>query len=177
MNSTLKTVLGLSAAIVMTGAAAGVLAQDGPPGVPPSVGFGQGGPGGPGGRGGPPSPEMRAQMLTERLNLRPDQQAALQTFLQASQPPQRGQLRAQRQMTTPERLDQQLAEMRQRVDATKRFYAQLTPEQKQTFDSTPMLAMGPDGGRPGGRGGRRGQGGPGQPGFGGPNQGFGAPPQ
>jgi len=169
MNSILKTVLGLSAAIVMTGAAAGVLAQDGPPGAPPSVGFGQGGPGG---RGGPPSPEMRAQMLTERLNLRPDQQAALQTFLQASAPPMgRGQLRAQRQMTTPERLDQQLAEMRQRVDATKRFYAQLTPEQKQTFDSTPMLAMGPEGGR-GGRGGRRGPGGPG-----GPNQGFGAPPQ
>lgn len=170
MNSTLKTLLGVTAAIAMTGAAATVLAQDGPPGAPPSVGFGQGGPGGPGGRGGPPSPEQRAQMLTERLNLRADQQGALQTFLQASAPPMgRGQLRAQRAMTTPERLDQQLAEMRQRVDATKRFYAQLTPEQKQTFDSTPMLAMGPEGGR-GGRGGRRGPGG-------GPNQGLGAPPQ
>ena len=171
MNSTLKTLLGVSAAIVLTGTAAGVLAQDGPPGAPPSVGFGQGGPGG--GRGGPPSPEQRAEQLTQRLNLRQDQQAALQTFLQASAPPMgRGQLRAQRQMTTPERLDQQLAEMRQRVDATKRFYSQLTPEQKQVFDSTPMLA-GPEGGPRGGRGGRRGPGGPG----GGPNQGFGAPPQ
>jgi hypothetical protein len=84
----------------------------------------------------------------------------------------RGQRRAERAMTTPERLDQQLAEMRQRVDATKRFYAQLSPEQKQTFDSTPMLAMGPEGGPRGGPGGRRGRGGPG-----GPDQGFGAPPQ
>ncbi|HET9161512.1 MAG TPA: Spy/CpxP family protein refolding chaperone [Caulobacteraceae bacterium] len=173
MNSTLKTLVGVGAAVVMTAAAATVLAQDGPPpGAPPSIGAR--GPGGPGGRGGPPSPEMREQMLRDRLGLRADQEPALKAFLESTRPqPPLGGRRAQRAMTTPERLDRQLAEMKQRVDATKRFYAQLSPEQKQTFDSTPMLAMGPEGGRgPGGRGGRR----SGGQGFGGPNQGFGAPP-
>ena len=45
-------------------------------------------------------------------------------------------------LTTPERIDQMQAlhaqreaEMKKRGDATKTFYAGLTPEQKKTFDA------------------------------------------
>ncbi|MDB5452176.1 MAG: hypothetical protein JWO33_754 [Caulobacteraceae bacterium] len=168
MRPSTKTLLGLTAALAMTATAAVGLAQNPPPGGTPPAGFGDGP--GPGGRG---SPEMREQMLRQRLALRADQEPALKAFLDSTRPPggpgDRAGRQAVRQMTTPERLDRQLAEMRQRVDATKRFYATLSAEQRQTFDSMPM-AMGPEG-RGGGRGGgRRGPGGPGA------NQGFGGPP-
>jgi periplasmic protein CpxP/Spy len=165
MRSSIKALLGITAAAALAATAASSVAQEGPP---------------PGGRpgiagpraGGPPNPQMREQMMRERLALRPEQEPAFQTFLQATQPPQRGERREIRQLTTPERLDRQLAELRQRVDATKRFYAVLSPAQRQTFDS--MALGGPDGGRgPGRGGGRRAQG------FGGPDgagQGFGGPP-
>ena len=49
------------------------------------------------------------------------------------------------QLTTPQRLDlmdkrmaERQAHMKQRSDAVKTFYAQLTPEQQKTFDSRPM---------------------------------------
>jgi Spy/CpxP family protein refolding chaperone len=167
MNSTLKTLIGVSAAVVMTASAAAGLAQDGPP----PVGFGVGQDAA---RGGPPSPETREQMLRQRLNLRADQEPALKTFLDSARPqPPLGGRRALRGLTTPERLDRQLEELRRRVDATKRFYAQLTPEQKQAFDASPMLAMGPEGGPrgPRGRGARR----AGGQGLGGPGPDFGAP--
>ncbi len=99
-------------------------------------------------------------------------------------------------MTTPQRLDEELAmqtqrdsELKARVAATKSFYNQLSATQRQTLDGLPpqellaMEAMGPGGGGRGGRGGfggrggRRGGGGGFDPngGFGGP-QSFGAPP-
>lgn len=175
MKPSLKTLAGAAAALAVVVSAVAGVAQT----LPPSVGGPIGGPGGPGAfghNGGPPSPEMRGQMLRDRLTIRADQEPALKAFLDASGPPMgpgaRGARRAQRQMTTPERLDEQLDEMRKRVDATKKFYATLSPDQKATFDTLPM-AMGLEGrGGGAGRGGRRGPGGPG-----GPNQGFGAPPQ
>jgi Spy/CpxP family protein refolding chaperone len=166
MRPTTKTLLGLTAALAMTATAAVGLAQNPLPGGAPPAGFGDGP--GPGGRG---SPEMREQILRQRLALRTDQEPALKAFLDSTRPPggpggPRGRAQA-RQMTTPERLDLQLAEMRQRVDATKRFYATLSPEQRQAFDAMPL---GPDG-----RGGR-GDGGGGRRGPGGGDRGFGAPP-
>jgi Spy/CpxP family protein refolding chaperone len=163
MRPSIKSLLGVTAALAMTATAAVGLAQDGPPPGGPRGGFGADGP--------RPSPEMRDQMLRQRLALRPDQETAFKAFLDATRPPggpgDRAGRQAVRQMTTPERLDQQLEQMRRRVDATKRFYAVLSPDQRQTFDSMPM-AMGMEG-RGGGRGGRRGPGGG--------NPGFGAPPQ
>lgn len=166
MKLSLKAILGATAAVALAGAAAGSLAQDAPAG--PSRG-------GQGLRGAPPSPEMREQMMTQHLGLRADQAPALRTFLAATgREAGRADRRDMRSLTTPERLDRQLEDLRRRADATKRFYAQLTPEQRTAFDSMPMMGMGGPGGRgrggpDGGPGGRHGPGG-------GPNQGFGAPP-
>ncbi|MEP6968393.1 MAG: Spy/CpxP family protein refolding chaperone [Pseudomonadota bacterium] len=118
-------------------------------------------PGGPPG-GGPPSaenPAGLAQKLRDELRLRPDQETALRAFVQAVIPPPGAVERLrQAQLTdqtlpTPARLDRMLAHMDEmraivsvRVDATKRFYAQLSPDQRRTFDNQPAP------GRPGGRG-------------------------
>jgi len=63
------------------------------------------------------------------------------------------------QLTTPQRMElmdkrmaERQAQMKQRSDAVKAFYAQLTPEQQKTFDSRPMR------GGPGGPGGMHGGG-------------------
>jgi hypothetical protein len=56
-------------------------------------------------------------------------------------------------MTTPDRIDhmralrtQRDAEMDRRADATKAFYAQLTAEQKKTFDAETARMFRPHGG-------------------------------
>lgn len=102
------------------------------------------------GPNGPPaeSPAALAQQMREALHIRPDQEGALRTFVQAVTPPP-GAVDRMRQaqqndqaLPTPARLDSMLArmdEMRRlmaaRVEATKRFYAQLSAEQRRTFDS------------------------------------------
>lgn len=108
------------------------------------------------------SPEQRAERRAEHLRtvlqLRPEQEPALRTFLSASQrsPGDRGKMRGQRQemaqMTTPQRLDRMAERMRERqarfeqhAAATKRFYAQLSPAQQKAFD-----AIGPRGRMKGG---------------------------
>lgn len=105
--------------------------------------------------------EQRAQRLRDTLQLRPDQEPALRAFLAAStrQPDaQRARPdRAARQaMTTPQRLDQmeqrmgeRQARFRQVAEATRRFYAQLTPTQQKAFDAQHQGRGG--GGRMGGR--------------------------
>ena len=116
------------------------------------------------GRQRPEPAEMRAHMaerMSAVLQLTPQQKPALDAFLAAMAPPEgarqdRREDRAKmRDMTTPQRLDAMAAHMAERqqafarrADATKRFYAQLTPSQQKAFD-----AMGPMG---------RGMGGPGQ---------------
>ncbi|RAK59294.1 hypothetical protein DJ021_05490 [Phenylobacterium hankyongense] len=92
--------------------------------------------------------ERRAQRLRDALQLRPDQEPALRALVAASaRPPgeherrggERGEARA---LTTPERLDRMQARLaehdarfRQRAEATKRFYAQLSPTQQRAFDT------------------------------------------
>jgi Spy/CpxP family protein refolding chaperone len=135
-------IAGLAAPALLTGAAA--WAQ---PSGPPQGQYGQ-----------PPAPQDMARQLRQSLSLRPDQESALQDFVRAMTPPagyQRQMYEHQlemRTMSTPQRLDamvSQMDEMRQtmlaRVQATKAFYATLTPDQKRKFDQ-----MGSQGGAPGG---------------------------
>lgn len=102
-------------------------------------------------------PAQRAQRHAERLRailqLRPDQEPALRAFVSALQPsPEQLQRReawraerAQGQtLTTPQRLERMQARMAERqanfarrADATKRFYAQLSPAQQRAFDALP----------------------------------------
>ncbi|MFL6695168.1 MAG: Spy/CpxP family protein refolding chaperone [Ramlibacter sp.] len=83
--------------------------------------------------------------LKQKLQISAAQETAWTSFATAMQPPanmQRPDRQAMANMTTPERIDQMRAmrdrrnaEMDRRAEATKAFYAQLTPEQKKTFDS------------------------------------------
>ena len=85
--------------------------------------------------------------LAAALHLRPDQRAAYARFQNEAGPePPRERQRAEEsrrlpQMTTPERIDwttrqleEDLADLRRQGPAVKAFYAQLTPDQKRTFD-------------------------------------------
>jgi hypothetical protein len=113
---------------------------------------------------------QHAQHLRDVLQLRPDQEGALQAFVGSMKPPEDDRDRRgddeDRSLTTPQRLDRMLArmdEMRTRMvqhaDAVKRFYAQLTPAQQKAFDALPMGGHGMMGrGRMGGGFGRHGWG-------------------
>jgi periplasmic protein CpxP/Spy len=94
--------------------------------------------------------QMRAKYQDElkaKLKLAPNQESAWASFTAAMQPsaamlaarPDRA---AMDKLTTPERIDKMKSlraardvQMNQRADATKAFYAALTPEQKQVFDA------------------------------------------
>jgi len=181
MTTLKKAILVLTAAASALTLSSASLAQDGP-GPRGRGGAAADGPG-PGGRG---DPAMREQRLHQRLNITAGQEAAFKAFMAATappaNPPQRPDPQAMRSMPTPQRLDQQIAQERQRLAqleqraaATKRFYGVLSAEQKKTFDETPQLAMGPRGGgrgQDGPGGGRRGPGGRGGPGGAGPAQGY-----
>lgn len=87
---------------------------------------------------------QRLADLKQKLQVTPAQEAAWTSFANAMQPPaQRPRVdrEAMARMTTPDRIDhmrslreQRQAEMDRRADATKAFYAQLSAEQKKTFD-------------------------------------------
>lgn len=92
--------------------------------------------------------ERRAERLRTTLQLQPGQESALRAYASALAPTaaQRAERRQQRddmaQMTTPQRLDARKARMTERMamfdrraEATKRFYAQLTPAQQKAFDA------------------------------------------
>lgn len=149
-----------AAALTLTTAAVAV-AQDGPPppGMPPMADDGPGGP------GGPPmmrhhrfDPEAHAQHLRDVLQLRADQDGALKAYLAATAPKDWGKGKdlskngpghdrpdgPPKPLTTPERLDREtehLTRAKARIDATRSFYAALSPSQKKAFD-----AIGPMGG-------------------------------
>ncbi|MEO7027296.1 MAG: Spy/CpxP family protein refolding chaperone [Caulobacteraceae bacterium] len=104
----------------------------------------------PGRNGAPPSqaPASQADYMRQSLRLRPNQDPALRDFLAAVAPPpgMTERLRAEdaqaQNLPTPQRLDRMLRRMDEmrgfvvaRVAATKRFYAQLTPDQQRTFDT------------------------------------------
>lgn len=121
------------------------------------------------GRGGPPEgrrADMKARMEAHRqqatadfttiLRLKPSQQAALTSWLEATRPMwgERGRMGMDRSMTpgtetTAQRLDQEQARMSERearmktrLDATRRFYASLAPDQQQVFDALQRLHHG-----------------------------------
>jgi hypothetical protein len=141
----------MAAAALSLATTAVAVAQDGPPppGAPPMM---EDGPGGP-----PPmrhhrfDPEARAQHLRDVLQLRADQDGALKAYLAASGPTERKDRMerkasdaAPKPLTTPERLDREtehLNRAKARIDATRAFYAALSPSQKKAFD-----ALGPMGG-------------------------------
>ena len=177
------TRLGLlaSAALILILAGAAQAADAPPPKVERKVII-MGGPGGdmmggPGMMGGrmKMDPAKHAQHLRDALQLRPDQEGALQAFLKSMEHPKDmggpgGDMPdMDKPMTTPERLDFMLsmldhhrAEMVRHVAAVKAFYAQLSPSQQKAFDAMHSEMMG-------GMGGdkiriiRRGPGGPGGP--------------
>ena len=96
--------------------------------------------------------QERAKKLHDLLNLRPDQEPALQAFLADMRPPpppeerdhgDRARLDA---LSTPERLDrmgemmarrdaEHQAEFRHHAEAVKRFYTALDPAQRRAFDA------------------------------------------
>ncbi len=98
-----------------------------------------------------PSPEKMAEHAARRqaalhdaLKLTPQQESAWTTYtakLRAGQPMQRPDHAQMEKMPTPERMEKMLAMMREgerrmadRLEATKPFYAALTPAQRAIFD-------------------------------------------
>ena len=109
------------------------------------------------GQPAPPSPADAAAHLRQQLQLRPDQDVALNAFVQAVTPPAGLEARLRREqeqartLTTPQRLDLVVSNMDEirsftlaRVQATKAFYNQLNPDQQRAFDH--LGAQGGDGG-------------------------------
>ncbi len=91
--------------------------------------------------------KARLDQLKTRLQLTANQESAWTTFATAMQPPaplvaDRAQFRAEMEkLTTPQRIDkmqalkaQRDAQMTQRADAVKAFYATLNPAQQKVFD-------------------------------------------
>ena len=87
----------------------------------------------------------RAEAFKAQLKLTPEQEPAWTAFMAAMQPAERTARLDRADMekrTTPERIDrmralraQYAAEADRRGEATKTFYAALTPEQQKTFDA------------------------------------------
>jgi hypothetical protein len=98
---------------------------------------------------------QRAAAFKEQLKLTPTQEPAWAAFTDAMKPGERHARMDRKDMeklTTPERIDrmralraQHAAEADRRGEATKTFYAALTPEQQKTFDAR-AHRMGPRGG-------------------------------
>jgi protein CpxP len=89
----------------------------------------------------------RLDAFKQKLQLSPAQEGAWNAFATAMRPapmqrPDRGEFA---RLTTPERIDrmkqlraQRMAQMDQRADATKTFYAALDPQQQKVFDETTL---------------------------------------
>jgi hypothetical protein len=106
--------------------------------------------------------ERRAKHMADlkaKLKLNASQEGAWSTFTTATAPPARPAQRPDRaefeKLTTPERIDRMQARQAERqamfakrADATKAFYAALSPEQQKTFDTetAAMMHHGPHGG-------------------------------
>jgi len=102
--------------------------------------------------------------LKEALKITPEQEAAWAAFVARTGPTEATGQRMTREdwskLTTPERLDRMAARkaerdalMTKRMDATRSFYAALTPEQQKIFDERGMgPGMGGHAGYGGGQG-------------------------
>lgn len=107
-------------------------------------------------------PEERSQRLErmqkrladfkQTLQLSAEQESAWSQYQQAmkppAQPPARPDMQGLQKLSTPERIDQlrslreqRAADMDRRGEATKAFYAQLTPAQQKTFDAQSLRWM------------------------------------
>jgi len=108
--------------------------------------------------------EQRQNMLKAQLKLTAAQEPAWTTFTAAIKPPaaqmawQRPDPTEMAKLSTPERLDKMKAlqserhtamttAMDQRAEATRAFYAVLTPEQQKVFDTVSLQGMKPGYGR------------------------------
>jgi hypothetical protein len=103
------------------------------------------------------NPEARAERLRTQLQLTANQEGALKTYLAAMAPPAMPAAAPRPASDTPtpnamgavERADR-MAEMaarmatetRKRADATRTFYAALTPSQRKVFDTMPGMGGG-----------------------------------
>jgi periplasmic protein CpxP/Spy len=109
--------------------------------------------------------QRRLGELKQQLKIEPAQEAAWTAWTTAMKPPSDVRQVAQQmhadmdKLSTPERIDRMKtmramrdAQMDKRAQATKDFYAQLTPEQKKTFDSQRPMGEGPGMGHGGGHG-------------------------
>jgi hypothetical protein len=109
--------------------------------------------------------QRRMERFKRILQVAPNQEAAWNNWVAAMRPnpgdmQKRQQMREEfARMSTPERIDrmrqmrsQRDAEMDRRADATKAFYAQLTPPQQKAFDEISLKFLA---GRHGHRGGGR----------------------
>lgn len=93
---------------------------------------------------------QRQAELKAKLQITSAQEGAWSTFTSALKPPADRPARAEfAQLTTPERIDRMQAlkarrdaEMAKRADATKTFYATLTPEQQKVFDTETLRFLG-----------------------------------
>jgi hypothetical protein len=141
----MRTLLTLLAASTLVAGAA--LAQPMPP--PPPEHAHAAAMGGPHGWGEhKPDPARMAAHLRAALQLRPDQDGALQAFVASMQPPagdmqahMRAEHEAMAARSTPDKLDhmiargrEHLAELEKRAAAVKTFYAALNPAQQKAFD-------------------------------------------
>lgn len=99
--------------------------------------------------------------LKEALKLTPAQEGAWKEFTASMQPPKAPTQRLDRaewdKLTTPQRMEkmqalrsEREAHMNQRLEAVKKFYATLTPEQQKAFDEQHQR-MGRHGDRKGGQ--------------------------
>ena len=96
----------------------------------------------------------RQSRLKDSLQLRPDQETAWKDFLGQTQPkPRAASERPNReqwaQLNTPQRLDklealkaERDAQLKQRNDGIRRFYAQLSPSQQKAFDAQRGMGVG-----------------------------------
>ena len=144
------------------------VAQPAPPPPPPAMGTmhhhdGMG--------AGMHNPAKLADHIRTVLQLRPDQEPALQAFVGAMKPPadhmgmgdkMKHEHEAMMSKSTPEKLDMMLArakehvtKMEAHVAAVKTFYAALSPAQQKAFDSLAMAHMHKMHGMMGGMMGRR----------------------
>lgn len=96
---------------------------------------------------------QRQAALKARLNITPAQEPAWNAFTASMQPPAVRPQRPSREefakLTTPQRIDRMQAmkterdaRMAQRANATKTFYAALSPEQQKVFDETTLRGHG-----------------------------------
>jgi len=93
---------------------------------------------------------QRQAALKQKLQITSAQEGAWSAWTASMKPgehkrPERGEFE---KLTTPERIDrmralreQHLAQMDKRAEATKAFYAALSPEQKKTFDAESARGM------------------------------------